>query len=119
MQGHDMKSGNRHKYFIAALSANVLWGFVAIAFRRIEDWSPDTIVYFRILISLFFIWLFIFLFRFSAFKRDWLWINTLAAKQRNRLIWITVLSSCLIIGNWFSFIYAVNRISIKSAAFAY
>ena len=39
--------------------------------------------------------------------------------QRQRLGGLIVLSSFLIIANWFTFIYAINRVSITSAAFAY
>jgi chloramphenicol-sensitive protein RarD len=34
-------------------------------------------------------------------------------------LWLTILAGILISGNWFSYIYVVNNISLKSAAFAY
>src|SRR5690606_14870515 len=69
--------------------------------------------------SLIVIWIFILVFRFAEIRRDWLWLKELSKIERNRLLRLTILSSILIVGNWFTFIYAVNRISIKSAAFAY
>lgn len=40
-------------------------------------------------------------------------------KERKRLAWLTLLAGFLITGNWFTYIYAVNEVSLKSAAFAY
>lgn len=119
MQEHFTKSSDRHKYFMAAIFANVLWGFVAIVFRNIADWPSETILYFRIFTSLLVIWIFILAFRFAEIKRDWFWMKELSKTERNHLFRLAVVSSVLIIGNWFTFIYAVNRISIRSAAFAY
>lgn len=109
----------RHKYFAAGLFANALWGFMAFPLRSLADWPSDTVLYFRIFLALLFSWLFIFLFRFSAFKKDWMRVSTLSKEERSRLLRLLLLSSILIICNWFTFIYAINRVSITSAAFAY
>src|SRR5690606_30153753 len=109
----------RHKYFAAGLFANALWGFMAFPLRSLIEWPSDTVLYFRIFLALLFSWLFIFLFRFSAFKNDWRRVKTLPRRERNRLCLLLLLSSILIICNWFTFIYAINRVSITSAAFAY
>src|SRR5690606_2379176 len=112
-------SNSRLNYFIAGLSANIIWGFFAIPLRLIAAWPADTILYFRIFFSLIFVWVFLILFRYSDWKRDWEGIKQMQPKERNRIIFLLFLSSFLIMGNWFTFIYAVNNISIKSAAFAY
>ena len=109
----------RHKYFAAGLFANALWGFMAFPLRNLSDWPSDTVLYFRIFVSLFFIWLFILCFRFAAFKKDYLRIKGLPKVDRNRLWGLLFLSALLIMSNWFTFIYAINRVSITSAAFAY
>jgi chloramphenicol-sensitive protein RarD len=109
----------RYKYFAAGLFANALWGFMAIPLRGISEWPSDTVLYFRIFVSLFFIWLFILFFRISALKKDWYKIKALSKKEKNRLSGLMILSSFLILANWFTFIYAINRVSITSAAFAY
>jgi chloramphenicol-sensitive protein RarD len=109
----------RYKYFGAALFANALWGFMAIPLRNISEWPSDTVLYFRIFASFFFIWLFILFFRASALKKDWYRIKALPKMEKRRLAALMVLSSILIMLNWFTFIYAINRVSITSAAFAY
>ncbi len=110
---------SRYKYFAAALFANALWGFMAIPLRNISEWASDTVLYFRVFVSFVFVWLFILFFRVSALKKDWFKIKALPPKAKKRLGGLILLSSFLIIANWFTFIYAVNRVSITSAAFAY
>ncbi len=39
--------------------------------------------------------------------------------SRKKIIWLSLLAGFLITGNWFTFIYAVNNVNLKSAAFAY
>lgn len=109
----------RYNYFAAGLFANALWGFIAIPLRSISSWSSDTVLYFRIFVSVFFILLFILFFRYAAFKKDWYRVKALPKQERNRLGGLLILSSFLIMANWLTFIYAINRVSITSAAFAY
>src|SRR5690554_830138 len=112
-------ANSRLKYFVAGLSANIIWGFFAIPLRLIAAWPADTILYFRIFFSFIFVWLFLFLFRYSHWKEDWRRMKGMQAQDRRRIFFLLLLSSILIMGNWFTFIYAINSISIKSAAFAY
>ncbi len=39
--------------------------------------------------------------------------------SRGKIIWLSLLAGILITGNWFTFIYAVNNVNLKAAAFAY
>lgn len=119
MSGSASANNSRLNYFIAGLSANIIWGFFAIPLRLIAAWPADTILYFRIFFSFVFVWMFLVLFRYSDWKRDWEGMKRMNSKERKRIIFLLFLSSILIMGNWFTFIYAVNNVSIKSAAFAY
>lgn len=107
------------RYFSSAFLAAALWGFMSIPLRAIREWSSFDILYFRILVSGLLIWLFIFLFRKKQWRADRLYIRSLANAEKKRLFWLMVLASFLIMGNWFTYIYAVNHISVQSAAFAY
>lgn len=109
----------RIKYFAAAFSAAALWGFMSIPLRSIKEWPPEDILYYRILVSTVVIWLFIFAFRRKQLVADIAHINALPPVRRWRLGWLMLVASLLIMGNWFTFIYAVNHVSIQSAAFAY
>jgi len=65
------------------------------------------------------VWAIIGLFRRKAFKNDLVFIKTIPQPQKFRLFLLTLLAAFLITGNWFTYIYAVNSISLKAAAFAY
>jgi len=119
MSGSASANNPRLNFFIAGLSANIIWGFFAIPLRLIAAWPADTILYFRIFFSFIFVWIFLVFFRYSHWSQDWERMKQMTSKERKRILFLLFLSSILIMGNWFTFIYAVNNISIKSAAFAY
>lgn len=109
----------RLKYFSAAFFAAALWGFMSIPLREIREWPAEDILYYRIFVSAIVVWLFIALFRKKQLVADAGYIRQLRPAARNRLVGLSFAASLLIMGNWFTFIYAVNRVSIQSAAFAY
>ncbi len=109
----------RLKYFSAAFFAAALWGFMSIPLREIQAWPAEDILYYRIFVSVVAIWSFIVVFRKQRLAADIKHVRQLPAAARNRLIGLSLAASLLIMGNWFTFIYAVNRVSIQSAAFAY
>lgn len=109
----------RLKYFAAAFFAAVLWGFMAIPLRAIQKWPAEDILYYRIFVSTALIWPFIIAFRNKQLSASVHHVQSGTPTLRIRLIVLTVTASLLITGNWFTFIYAVNHVSIQSAAFAY
>jgi chloramphenicol-sensitive protein RarD len=109
----------RLKYFIAAFTAVIVWGFFTIPLRMIRDYDSDQILYYRIFTSLMLTWLYILLFRKKQVKADFKFIAEQDKFSRKKTIWLSLLAGVLITGNWFTFIYAVNNVNIKSAAFAY
>jgi len=115
----NISTSPRLKYFVSGLLANAMWGFMALPLRALVSWSADTILYFRVFVSCVFVWLFIFLFRFSKWQDSVHAVKALPVGKRRQLLFLVFLSALLIIGNWYTFIYAINNVSIKSAAFAY
>lgn len=113
-----MNSG-RLKYFLAAISSTVMWGFFSIPLRNLKEYPAEEILHYRIFTSLLITWLLILLFRRKKFQKDIDYLKAQSAPDRRRILWLTLAAGVLITGNWFSFIYAVNNVSLKSAAFAY
>ncbi len=109
----------RFKYFLAAFISVAIWGFFSIPFRYLKHYPSDEILHYRIFTSLFITWLIILLFRRSKIKEDIHYLKTESSANRKKLSRLTLLAGILVTGNWFSFIYAVNHVSLKSAAFAY
>lgn len=110
---------SRFKYFLAALVATGFWGFFSIPLRKLQAYPSDQILHYRIFTSLLITWLVILVFRRKQLKNDIQSIRSKTPEKRNRLIGLIVLAGVLVTANWFSFIYAVNHVSLTSAAFAY
>ena len=109
----------RLKYFAAASVAAALWGFMSIPLRAIQQWPSEDILYYRIFVSTALIWPFILLFRRKKLNGSFRYLRSVSPAHRKRLAALSIITSLLIMANWFTFIYAVNQVSIQSAAFAY
>jgi len=92
---------------------------MSVPLRDIKGFPPHEILYYRIFVSIIVVWATILLFRQEALKHDWIILKALTTAKKIKLSLLTLLSSVLITGNWFTYIYAVNNVSLKAAAFAY
>ena len=114
-----MFKSDRLKYFLAALISVSMWGFFSIPLRNLQSFASEDILYYRIGTSLIIIWLIILIFRRKHLRNDIAYLKSEPRASQKKIIKLTLLSGILITGNWFSFIYAVNHVSLTSAAFAY
>jgi chloramphenicol-sensitive protein RarD len=96
-----------------------MWGFFSIPLRNLKEYPSEQILQYRIISSIVITWLIILLFRRKNLIKDWSYIKHQSPASRRQIIWLILLAGILITGNWYSFIYAVNHVSLKSAAFAY
>ena len=96
-----------------------MWGFFSIPLRNLKEFPSEQILHYRIFTSLIITWLVILLFRRKNLQADISYLKNETPGNRKKLLWLTIAAGVLITGNWFSFIYAVNHVSLKSAAFAY
>lgn len=109
----------RIKYFLAAVISVSMWGFFAIPLRNLQQYPSIDILHYRIFTSLIITWLIIFIFKKKDLANDVAYIKGKSKPERNQILWLTLGAGILITGNWFSYIYAVNHVSLTSAAFAY
>ncbi len=107
------------KHYLAGISAFVIWGFISIPLRALSDFSVGEILYFRILFSLVFLAIVIFVFKKNDFRRDLKNLKELSGKQRTKVVALTLVGGALLIVNWLTFIFIVNNINIKTASFSY
>ncbi len=112
-----MKSKSR--YLFAAFLSVAIWGFFSIPLRNIKAFPAEEILYYRIFTSLFVIWAAILLFRKDILKQDIQYYQSVLPRERRVIIYQVIGASILLTLNWYTFIYAVNNVSLKSAAFAY
>jgi chloramphenicol-sensitive protein RarD len=110
---------SRRTYFLAAFLAPLIWGFMSIPVRWVRDWSADDILNYRILSGLLILWGYILVFRRKALKQDLHHFRELEARGKRNAVGLTLFASICIFGNWYTYIYAINNISVQSAAFGY
>ncbi len=114
-----MFQAGRLKYFAAALISVAMWGFFSIPLRNLKAFRSEDILYYRVFVSLIITWLVILVFKRQHLKNDISYIKLESKANQRKLLRLTLAAGVLITGNWFSFIYAVNNVSLTSAAFAY
>jgi chloramphenicol-sensitive protein RarD len=113
------ETASRGKYLFAAFLAPFIWGFMSIPVRWIRGYPAEDILYFRIITALLILWIYLLLFRRKTMQADIRKFQLLPRADKLRQTCLTLLASAFIFGNWFTYIYAVNHISIQSAALAY
>lgn len=106
-------------YLSCAIGAAVLWGFFAFPLRRIKQYPPQEILYYRVFSSFVIVWIINLLFRKKQLIRDYQQIKSADTASRNNILWLLLASGIFITANWFTFIYVINNISLKAASFAY
>lgn len=114
-----VKKGGSILYLSCAIAAAVLWGFFAFPLRRIQQYAPQQILYYRVFTSFIIVWAVNLLFRKKQLLKDYQQIKNTDRPTRKKLIWLLLGSGVFITGNWFTFIYVMNHISLNAAAFAY
>lgn len=110
---------NNLRYFLAGIISVAIWGFFAIPLRSLQAFKSEEILYYRTFVSLALIWVCILIFRKKQFRKDIEFVKNESKKNQRKLLLQIIASSVLLSLNWFTFIYAVNNVSITSGAFAY
>ena len=109
----------RSTYLFAGVLSAVIWGFFAFPLRNLIAYPAEQILYYRIFASVLVVWITIFCFRRKELKKDISFFKIQDFKKKKTIFFQTILGTLLLFFNWYSYIYAINNVSIKSAAFAY
>jgi chloramphenicol-sensitive protein RarD len=107
------------RYFFAGILSFAIWGFFSIPLRNLKAFPSEEILYYRIFTSLVFIWIAILLFRRKKLKQDLAYLSSIESKDKRNILRQLIGSTLLLTSNWYTYIYAVNNVSLQSAAFAY
>jgi chloramphenicol-sensitive protein RarD len=100
-----------NKGVLAGLGAYTLWGLFPIYWKLLEQVPAIEILAHRIVWSLAFIVLLLFL------QRDWLWLKQTIHNRRTLAIY--TLAAILLSINWFTYIWAVNAGYVVEASLGY
>jgi chloramphenicol-sensitive protein RarD len=108
-----------YKYYFAAFTAFLIWGFFSLALKPLQDFPSLDILFYRVFLSSIVMLLINLIFRRKTVKENALLFSNLKANDKKRIIFLTLGGSFLLIANWFVFIYVVNHVNVKAASLAY
>lgn len=108
-----------NKYYSAAFSAFFIWGFFSFALKPLHNYPSLDILFYRVFFSVIAMMLINVLFRRNIIRRDWNHFKNTTAKQKTRIISLTLGGGLFLTLNWFVFIYVVNHVSVNAASLAY
>ena len=88
------------KYYIAALSAFILWGFFSLALKPIKHFSPLDILFYRVFSAAFLITIINVLFRKKQIKQNVELFKSLSVSEKRSTLGLTFLGGALLTFNW-------------------
>ena len=108
-----------YKYYFAAFTAFLIWGFFSLALKPLQDFPSLDILFYRVFLSSIVMLLINFIFRRKTVKENAFLFSKLKLNDKKRIIYLTLGGSFLLIINWFIFIFVINHINVKAASLAY
>lgn len=118
--GKDIQdSSNKAKYYGAAVTAYTVWGFFSLVLRPLNDYTAADILFYRVFICAVLMLLIVFLFRRKKWTETVQLFKNLPPDKKRLTMLLNIGGSLFLTGNWFSFIYVMNHISIKATSLAY
>jgi chloramphenicol-sensitive protein RarD len=110
---------NTAKYYLAAISAYTIWGFFSLVLKPLHAYSSLDILFYRVFSCALLMLLITFLFKRKKCRETLQLFKSLPYHKKRRVILLNIAGSIFLTGNWFSFIYVMNHISIKATSLAY
>ena len=99
-----------YKYYFAAFTAFLIWGFFSLALKPLQDFPSLDILFYRVFLSSIVMLLINLIFRRKIVKKNALLFSNLKPNDKKRIIFLTLGGSFLLIANWFVFIFAFRDI---------
>ncbi|PZR15604.1 MAG: EamA family transporter [Flavobacterium psychrophilum] len=107
------------KYFLAAATAFIIWGFFSFGLKPIHHYPSQDILFYRVFTCIILMVVINFTVRRDKIKETRTYLKALTKTERRNQWLLIAGSSVLLTGNWGMFIYVMNQISVKAASFAY
>lgn len=107
------------KYYIAAISAFIIWGFFSLALKPLHHYPSLDILFYRVFLCVILMLIISLGFRKKTVSETKTYFKSLSLKEKRNLTLLTIGGAMLLTANWFIFIYVMNHISVKAASFAY
>lgn len=107
------------KYYLAAVTAFIIWGFFSFGLKPIHDYPSQDILFYRVFTCISLMIIINISVRRDKIKETRSYLKALTKTERRNQWLLIAGSSVLLTGNWGLFIYVMNQISVKAASFAY
>ncbi|MBD3907237.1 EamA family transporter [Chryseobacterium sp. Ch-15] len=107
------------KYYLAAIFAFATWGTFSLVLKPLHSYASLDILFYRVFSCALIMSVVTLLFRRGKLKENLKYFKSISQKSKYKIIGLNVVSSILLTGNWFSFIYVMNHISVRATSVAY
>lgn len=107
------------KYYVAVLTANIIWGFFSFVLKPLAPWPSLDILFYRVFASAILLALVSAVLRRKSWMADKRLFEALPPAGKRGLILQVLGGGLFLTANWFFFIYVMNHISIHAASLAY
>jgi chloramphenicol-sensitive protein RarD len=107
------------KYYIAAITCFIIWGFFSLVLKPIHEYASLDILFYRVF-SCSILMLFIaFTFKRKRIKEAIETFKSFSPVEKRKTILLNIGGSVFLMANWFTFIYVMNHVSVKATSLAY
>jgi chloramphenicol-sensitive protein RarD len=110
---------NTAKYYLAAITAYTVWGFFSLVLKPLHAYSAVDILFYRVFCCTVLMLLITLLFKREKVRETIQLFKQMSLQKKRRTVLLNVAGSVFLTGNWFSFIYVMNHVSIKATSLAY
>lgn len=114
-----MKFFRDSKYYLSALVAYSIWGFFSLVLMPIHQYPALDILLYRVFTCAVLMLVISFVIRRKVWKENKAIFLALPPGRKKQIIWLNLGGGLFLTGNWFSYIYCMNHISVKATSLAY
>ncbi|OXA70950.1 EamA family transporter [Flavobacterium aquidurense] len=107
------------KYYIAAITCFVIWGFFSLVLKPIHEYASLDILFYRVFSCSALMLLIAFTFKRKRIKEAIATFKGLTTAEKRKTVLLNIGGSLFIMTNWFTFIYVMNHVSVKATSLAY
>jgi len=107
------------KYYIAAITCFVIWGFFSLVLKPIHDYPSLDILFYRVFSCSILMLLISFTFRRKKVKEAIETFKAMPKAEKRKSTLLNIGGSVFLMANWFTFIYVMNHVSVKATSLAY
>ncbi len=108
-----------NKYYLSAILAFVIWGFFSLILKPMHIYPALDILFYRVFCCAAILLVVNFIISPSLIKRNLAIYRGLDKRKKQSSVILSLIGGLLLTFNWFFFIYSLNNVSVKSAAYAY